>query len=58
MAQDKVAFAVSLTGRAAKEILTGLELLFGVEKLQPDIRKLVLDKCADLARDQEKILRS
>ena len=54
--QDRTKYALSLTGRAAKEILTGLEVLFQVEKLQPEVRKLVLDTMADLARDQEKVL--
>lgn len=56
MAQDKIKFVCSLTGRTAKEILTDLERLFNVEKLDPSIRKIVLDRLADLARDQEKIL--
>ncbi len=54
--QDRTKYAINLTGRAAKEILTGLEVLFQVEKLQPEVRKLVLDTMADLARDQEKVL--
>ena len=52
-----VDFVLGLTQRTAKEILAGLETYLKVEKLDPQIRKIVLDACANLKRDQEKLLK-
>lgn len=55
MSKD-IEFVLGLTQRTAKEILSGLESYLRVEKLDPEIRKIVLDACANLRRDQEKLL--
>lgn len=56
MATDKIKYSISLTGKYAKETLVKLETLFNVERLDPNVRKIVLDGYNELAREQEKIL--
>ncbi len=53
---SKEKYIIGLTGKYAKRLLAQLEEYYEVEKLEPNVRKLILDSFNDLAREQEKLL--
>lgn len=56
MNTDKVPFALSLSGKYLKRVLTGMEEYLETKDLDPVIRKLIIDGFKDMEREQAKVL--
>lgn len=58
MSEERLTYALSLSGKYSKKVLTQMEMYLQVKQLDPVVRKYILDGFEELRREMERELRA